>query len=249
MLEGADTPDVVLGGESHRTALLLANREDPRSDIGAAVLVRHPEAAKDNRQPYWPDFVAKSDGRVAALAWSGNQHITYFLFEGDSMELSMDGPFPCRPRGTLHPLVTETAVRTLFTPSLEPLEDVLDALKGTARAALVLGTPPPTAVDVMREKFVANGAQRNKLLRQGIDILTVTVQPDEQRVALWWLLQEMTREVAEAHGATWVPVPPTTYDDRGLLLPEYARDGTHGNAAFGGVMWGEVARVLQRAAA
>lgn len=249
MLNGDENPEVVLGGESHRTALLLAAREAPQSDLRVAVLVRDPDAEKDNRQPYWPELVSLTAGRVAAVAWSGNQHVTYFLFEGDSMELSLEGPFPCRPRGTLHPLVTEAAVRALFAPSLEPLRGVLDALKSTARDVLVLGTPPPTAADVMRQKFAGNGAQRNKLLRQGIDILTATVQPDEQRVALWWLLQEMTKKVAQEHGATWVPVPSSTYDAHGLLLPEFARDGTHGNAAFGAVMWGEVARVLERAAA
>ena len=236
-----------MGGESHRTALLYAISEYPRDDLRRAVLIaeRHPDADEPGPgwEGYWPEFATKVAGRTAVIVWSGNQHVTYFLFE-PGMEVSLGGPFPYRPSVPAGSFVTERSLRALFAPSVEPMGEVIDALMGAASEVLVVGTPPPTPTEVTREKFVAKKAQYEKFQRDGIDVATAPMQPDAQRVAVWSLVQEVTRETAEAHGARWIPVPSVAYDSSGLLHPQYARDGSHGNAAFGAVMWDEIARVL-----
>lgn len=246
VLVGDNDPQIVVGGESHRRALLYAIEEYPRDDLRRAVMVSEAAETDDAAAEwaeYWPLFVKQARGRVAALLWSGNQHVSYFLFE-TGMEMSLGGPFPYRPSGSTGTFVTEGALRALLAPTVEPLGPVVAALSTAANSVLVLGTPPPSSGEVTRERFLAASAKNRKMQSRGIDIATIALQPDEQRVALWWLVQEMTREIAEANGARWVPVPPRAYDDHGLLLPEYARDGTHGNGAFGAVMWDEIAAVV-----
>lgn len=249
-LAGDADPEIVVGGESHRRALWLAIDEHQRHDLTRAVLVsqrqsEQPGGANDWAD-YWPDFAALAVGRTAVVVWSGNQNVTYFLFE-QGMEISLGGPFEYRPASSSGTFVTERALRALLLPSIEPMGGVLDALVPVAKLVLVVGTPPPSMESVTRQKFQGNKQQAEKMARQGVDVATVPLQPDGQRVALWWLLQEMMCEVAEAHGATWVPVSPRAYDENGFLRPELARDGSHGNGAFGALMWDEIALAVKGA--
>ncbi len=248
VMAGDADPQVVVGGESHRTALLYALEEFPREDMRRAVFISQRISGEAEPGPgwegYWPEYVSQMAGRSAVIVWSGNQHVTYFLFETD-MEVSLRGPFPYRPSEPAGSFVTERALRALLAPSVEPMCEVIPALLSTAKDVLVIGTPPPTAAEVTRERFIAKKAQNTKLQRGGVDITTAPMQPDSQRVALWSLVQDVTRETAEAQGARWVPVPPSTFDSRGLLHPQYARDGSHGNAEFGAIMWDEIAQALR----
>ena len=96
-------------------------------------------------------------------------------------------------------------------------------------------TPPPKSDDVVRAALATEPFFLEQAAQLGYSPSDLQITPEVTRVALWRVLRDLLREVAESGGATFVPVPEAAYDERGLLLPELdAGDVTHANGDLRG---------------
>ena len=59
------------------------------------------------------------------------------------------------------------------------------------------------------------------------------VAPAGLRYKMWRLHSRIVADYCAELGVRFLPVPCETQDDNGFLLPHFAGDATHGNAAYG----------------
>ncbi len=237
---------LVVAGHSHAAALGV-----PPSNgvaVPGVTVVTHPDAhvlAVGGSWPrddaYWSALIKASINATAAIVWDGNQHQAYFLFEPSpafDFVLSSDPSCPVDPD---LPLVPEAYLRAFIAPTLEPLQQLLMRITDAGgRRPVVLGTPPPKgdsnairSLLANEPHFVAAAEAANS------SIATARLTKPALMYKLWSLVQDMTRQIAEAQGAIFVPVPPDACTPDGYLRKEHwSGDVTHANAAFGTIMLG-----------
>jgi hypothetical protein len=227
---GSDQPRLLMGGHSHRYALLAALNlaEQP---IPAAVL-NHPELRYPSTDEYWRILVDSSPDLPLAIAWGGNEMNVRFLF---------DHEVPFRVTGVLaddaaRQVVPVEMVSAFASSSLDGLRMLLDRLDG--RQTIVIGGPPPKR----RERFQA-WLQGEVYFKQQLDKFgwtpeTAPVAPLELRMRLWQIHRETLQELVTAHGSTLLDIPPQAVDDDGTLRAEFgANDITHAGPAYGRLIW------------
>jgi hypothetical protein len=202
---------------------------------------------------YWDAVVELAKTLRIAVCFSGNQHVSYFMF--------LDKPFDFALAS--HPglvvdqgvdLVPELQVREVFQPSMSHLEMVLRRmLDAGGQRPIVLGTPPPKGDN----EAIWRGMQVNAGIADvfakiasnlGLDFEKAQLAPACLRLKLWFLLQQMMRETAERLAVEFWPVSASAMTEEGYLRPEYwGEDATHANAAYGALMLDEYEKRLVRA--
>ena len=248
---------LVVAGHSHAASLGV-----PPSNgvaVPSVVPVAHPHAKVDaiggswpRDDAYWAALVAASIDATAAIVWDGNQHQAYFLFEPHPLFDFVLSSDPSRPVTADAMLVPEAYVRAFIAPTLAPLHALLDDIAAAGgRRALVLGTPPPKGDSAAIRRLLANEPHFVASAEAAnADVATARLTEPAMMHKLWSLVQDMTREVAEAHGAVFVPVPIAARTSDGYLRKDHwSGDVTHANAAFGAIMLGEAIAAADRMAA
>jgi hypothetical protein len=188
---------------------------------------------------YWDILADLARTRSVAVVWNGNQHNADFLFVSGE-------PLDCIPRGypdtSVLPrtrLVAEAVIREHFQPSLEALRRLLPKMPaGDGLKRLLVGTPAPLFDNgEIRRRLSREPVFREKAAAMGYDISQVEITPPTVRRKLWFVIQTMMEEIAEASGWQFVPVAPETMDHRGYLRSDLAADDvTHANIEFGSIM-------------
>ena len=145
-------------------------------------------------------------------------------------------------------LVAETVIREHFSPSLEPLRQLLTEMPahyGLKR--LLVGTPAPLFNNCdIRERLGKEPLFGEKAAAMGVDIAQAEIMPPTVRRKLWYVIQAMMAEIAEEASWQFVPVAPDTMDERGYMRSELsAGDVTHANIEFGSMMVRQIARFLR----
>jgi hypothetical protein len=240
-LFGDGDPLLVAGGHSHTACLIIAMNEG-RVDLVAqrCAVAFTSDWVPPTTDAYWDYLVGQSAGRTVAILWSGNEHNGRFL-------LQQKPPFRVfDPEGgeELGPeqgaWVPRTELRELWSPTFDGLRAVVGRLTPVANV-LLMGTPPPKSEALVRAALATEPFFLEQAAQLGYQPGDLLITPEATRVSLWRVLRDLLREVAEIGGATYVPVPAGTYDERGLLLPEFdAGDVTHANGAYGAMVWAQL---------
>jgi hypothetical protein len=244
----------VICGQSHMAAVASALvLED-----GPAVATAAVDAARDHGmaaligwdlgEPYLNAVRALARSRGIVISWNGNQPIADFL-------LTTDGPFDFMPRdypdASVDPdvaLVPEDLVRAHFAPTLTGFESLMDELSSVGGGPVyVMAAPPPLGDnDLIRGRIAreAHFVQRAALM--GVDLATIEIMPAGVRRKLWFTLQAMMREIADAYGAVFIPPPPEAFDETGFLkVPLSQSDVSHANHYYGRYMTLHIAAFLK----
>lgn len=243
--------EIVIAGDSH--AFAFASNRPGRTE---PILVPMPneratllslEGPFPRDLAYWADVVRLSTGRTLAVCFSGNQH-NLFLFAPSPMFDFVLASRPGLPVLETARLLPEALVRAFFRPTFTILGGLLAETAGKGQRTFVLGTPPPKADEARIRAFLCREAFFLGLAAErGLSPASAPLTPALVRYKLWCVLQESMAEMARAHGAVFVDIPPETQDEHGFLLPEFwVPDSTHANGAYGKLMLG---RLLDRAAA
>jgi len=239
VLHGAPDPDILVAGHSHALTLLHAVRagNGPTRLTGAVAYNRNYVGAPATDASYW-DFVEQNAGdRHVAILWSGNYHLADFLLaDGPSMRV-YDPRVPARSsaEGTWVP---RTMLREHWEHSFDELDQLLPRLRAKARSVIVVSTPPPKRDDHVRVALRRERYFLDQAAAAGVDIDEIPLTAEPDRLAMWYLLQDMLREHALAGGAAFLPVPSDALDSEGFLRPDFSRwDVTHANPRFGQLLW------------
>ncbi len=185
---------------------------------------------------YWAKLRELSDQHEVMLSWQGNQH-AQFLFTPEPNFDFVSSTLVSAPVDTGAFLVAERAVRELFEKSFAGLRVVIERLRASDHPCgiTVLGTPPPKGDnDRLRANLHVEPYFAKLALSRNMELAGVALSNPLLRLKLWSLIQQMTREVAEALSCVFVPGPADAQDEQGFLRPEFwAGDITHANHAYG----------------
>ena len=244
---------VVIAGHSHSAAIsrALVNASTGVQRQARDIALQHGIGGLrggPGKPDYWDNLRELAQTRSVAVVWNGNQHNADFL-------LACDQPLDFFPRGYPDPsvlpqarLVAETVIREHFSPSLEPLRQLLTEMPahhGLKR--LLVGTPAPLFNNCdIRERLSKEPLFGEKAAAMGVDIAQAEIMPPTVRRKLWYVIQAMMAEIAEQGSWQFVPVAPDTMDERGFIRSELsAGDVTHANIEFGSMMVRQIARFLR----
>lgn len=242
--------NILVVGQSHVAAVRDAARirreaepERPRTRVihtmepqYAPEIVGEGDAARfsDTLAAAIRDQIDRHRPRVASVM-GGNHHNVLGL-------LRHPRPFDFRLSGEEGPPldpdaepVPEALVRAALEDGLAHDFARLRLLAGIAGPFVHVESPPP----VRDEGWVAEAADAFFRAR-GDEAMAVA--PAGLRWRLWRLNSRIFRAMVEALGGRFMPVPAEAQDGDGFLLPEFAGDATHGNAAYGEA----VIRALER---
>ena len=245
---GSPDPWLVVSGHSHATCLLAAQHAGLHDSVAARDAIAYTsDWLAPTNDAYWDFVVEQTAGRTVAILWSGNEHNGMYL-------IKQKPPFRVYDAKARYELpddegmwISRSTFKTLWAPTFAPLSALVERLAQQSRVLLV-GTPPPKS-DVLVSKALVNEPHFIAIAeRLGYPADQLEVTPAITRVALWRVLDELLQEVAATTGATYVPIPPSCADEDGVLLPDYDNgDATHSNAAYGALVWQQLAEYAQEA--
>jgi SAM-dependent methyltransferase len=240
--EGDDPAELYVVGQSHRAALVAALRiPHLRPSFPVAALHGADGARQDPDDDYWDIACGLPGGTMVAVVWNGNQHNASFLLT-PTMAFTL-ASVPEAP-GVVVPV---ELVRSFFRPTFEGLEQLLGRI-GDSLRVIVAGTPPPKSDAIVRENMEIEPVLRKLIVDGGFRPATAPLTPGPLRVALWQIVQDLLRDIAAAHGAFFVPVPPEAIAEDGHLRDELsAQDATHANERYGALMLRAIADVVVKA--
>jgi hypothetical protein len=224
---------LLIAGHSHTFALLMALRSNPDFDktfsLVAEATNKRLGKGTIRDETYWKFVVSNSNSKQTLISWNGNQHNIHFLLE-ESKPFKV---FQIYQEFENAPSVPISQVRELFSPTFEELRRTLNLFPNPTKVSL-LGTPAP------KPKFFIDTVLTNdqyfveKASSLGLSNIQIQATTDKLRVAMWKLTQEMTKEVAQEFGCSFIPSPESTIDLNGLLREEFwSNDITHANERFG----------------
>ncbi len=242
-LFGDDDPELVVGGHSHTACLIIAMNEG-RFDAAAhdCAVAFTSDWQPPSTDAYWDYLVGQGAGRTVAILWSGNEHNGKFLLQAKPPFRVFDPESDVELGDEHGAWIPRTELRDLWSSSFDGLRAVLARLTPLAKV-LLMCTPPPKSDELCRKALATEPFFLAQAAELGYDAADLRITPEETRVSLWRVLRDLLHEVAETGGATFVPLPPGTYDDRGLLLPEFdGGDVTHANGAYGALVWAQLLR-------
>lgn len=241
---------VILAGHSHAVALGLVPSPGRRRPALVPIAARGSDVyglqGDARRSAYWAMLTRSAPGARVVLVWSGNQHLVRFLLAG---EAPFDVCLARHPEEQPQPgvtLVPEALVRAILREPILPLAPLLRDLARRGVRPVVVGTPPPLGDD---ERLRAVLMQEARGLAGGdgadFDPARAPLTDRHLRRRLWRIVQDLLEETAQAAGATFVPSPAAAADPEGFLRLDLMRgDVSHANAAYGDLVWADLAPIL-----
>lgn len=195
---------------------------------------------------YWQALEDNAKDARLAIVWRGNEHNEYFFFQSNQ-------PFDLYSTDvnqimSTFRIVPQRMIRQKFKPHLDELAALLARLQAQSPEKLaVVGTPPPKSDDeALRSLFATEPHFVLWANYLGKTLEEVKITPPKIRLKLWYILQTMLRDAAEAGGARFIAVPAEAQDEDGFLKPEFwHQDVTHGNVAYGQIMAERIVKELR----
>ena len=230
----------ILAGHSHAYALGLPPRGHDALpeivEIGPAIVGLAGGWPRDEQ--YWDLLVQISSGHVVVISWEGSQHVARFLLHQEpDFDFVLDG-YPNRE--DVNHVVPLSLVRDYLDQQNFGLREILAHL-GSASDCIkvVVGSPPPKNNDAILASFLADEEYFVQACeRAGQNIHDLRFTPALVRIKAWAVVQALLAEAAAETDSLFVGVPNSVRDEGGFLLPRYwHQDITHGNLAYGDLMW------------
>lgn len=195
---------------------------------------------------YWQEVASRSNGRTVAILWRGNQHFHHFLImPTNDFDFVLESE-PHLDADPAKPIVPEATIIEFMRTDMVDLDAIIEAIHGAGGQVVLCGTPPPKGdpafvrSSILRESYFGRAAAK-----LGVDLETVEISPPLLLYKLWTVMQNSLRDVADRHGALFMPVPRRLRTPDGFLHPDYyANDATHANQAYGDVMLEELGQFL-----
>jgi hypothetical protein len=243
---GNKDADVLACGHSHRYALLSAIGQGLLGPgMRAMVLSQIVSVHREVDDSYWDTVIASIDGRPLAVSWGGNAHNRFLLKPSQPFRLAYGDRVSNET--TVETFVPVEAVRAwLLRIVASGLDTLLKRIAGRTRV-FVVGSPPPKPEQIVREGLIREPDFVKMAKERGFDIAAAPISSLEVRRAMWSIYQELLLESAMRHGAIFVSVPASAMDHDQCLREELCTpDATHGNAAFGALMWKEIFAAVNR---
>ncbi|PZR89353.1 MAG: hypothetical protein DLM68_06190 [Hyphomicrobiales bacterium] len=186
---------------------------------------------------YYEELAKVAGGKTIAFCYHGGQHYSDFVFEREPFDF-IPASRPGLPlRG--YPLVPESLIRAHFAAGMGLLEYLMKRLTVVPDSHIVvLGTPPSRRENESALHTIRGNRNFAELAKSaGLTNDDLRLLDDFVLLKLWFVIQDMMREIAEQHGAQFIEVPPQTQDEYGALLRQYwlPYDVTHANLQYGRV--------------
>ncbi len=230
---GHEDPKVLAAGHSHSLCLFLALATNITT-VPAAVLRGQGNVVDDL---YWDSVLAADPTLPLAISFRGNAATRRFLFE---TERPFTVVHPAVPRTEEYQVIPVEAVRFLMQREATELAGLLERLAG--RQCVLLAPPPPKSESSIRRGLNLNTPMASIMRKHGWEPATAQITRLSLRVALHAITFAVLEGVAQDHRVPVLPVPSPAVADDGSLRQQFANaDVSHGNTAFGALMWERVA--------
>jgi hypothetical protein len=239
---------VIIGSHSHCGAIFEAMAWSDSASNTAAIIRKFGIAGLRGKRDsaYWSALVALAKGRTIAVCWHGSQQYLDFVFANTG-----EFDFYCnsRPNDRLiegAQLVPEEVIRAHLRPSLSDLVILLANLRAASAAQIILlGTPAVRGEENIRSTLMQEPGFAPAASSLGLDINTIPLTRLSVRVKLWAVIQDLLKEIAEAHADIFVPAPhESLLANGGLEMQYWSGDVTHANHEYGSLMLKSLAEVL-----
>lgn len=229
--------EITFVGDSHTDAIraalvsgLVSAPANLRLLVKRRINPQKPSIGGDIHEDAIPGFAERArQADLIVLQLRGNQFNTLCL-------LQHPVPFDFEIR---HPdiapelhdvvLIPNALLRDYFDQTLKAgYGKVLKDIAERSNATVYCLAPPSPKRD---HTFIIQNAEK---VFKSLDIGRVGVTPASVRLKMWIMQNQSLEALCESLGIRFLWMPPGTTDDHGYLLEEYyARDATHGNAAYG----------------
>jgi len=197
---------------------------------------------------YWDLVAASIKGQTLGISWRGQEALAHFgvqIVEPFDFVYSGDYLMPLERGATIVP---EALVKMTFRQTLQELADLLQRLSDKSpREIVVIGSPPPKRQDMFEKGVRREQYFLDRLPHLSLSLDEMKVTSEWVRLKLWRLHQDVMRRTAVENGATYMPIPPSTQDADGFLLPELAFiDATHANEHYGVLIMAELIKLSRK---
>lgn len=192
---------------------------------------------------YWDEIVRRSEGRMVAIFWRGNQHFHHFLvMPTNGFDFIVDSE-PHLDVDPSRPIVPEATVIEFMRSDMVDLDPIIDAIHAAGGRVVLCGTPPPKGDSAfVRDRILHEKYFRKVAEDLGVDLASIEISPPLLLYKLWTVMQNSLSDVARRHGARFMRVPERLRTTDGFLHPDYyAGDATHTNHAYGALMLEDLA--------
>lgn len=191
---------------------------------------------------YWDSLLVYGVGKIVALSWMGNNHMSLYLFASPAPFDLINADEPDLPVDPSAQLVPEAVFIAQIEQSiaLPELASRVERLKKRGIQTVLCGTPPPKEDDDFIRKYMTTRIMRcfsvNKAFH-GQALKNIPFSPPLMRYKLWRVMQTVLENAAKYCGIPFFPVPAETQTREGFLRRDmYLDDMTHANIKFGKVM-------------
>ena len=200
---------------------------------------------------YWDDLCSVAPGRLVGISWGGAEYVGLFFFAQLPYFDVLLPDYEDEKIDESRLIVPYRMAREVFQSSMPTLDALVVKLKSIEGCVpFLIGAPPPRGdhdhVQAMFEQKhewfeqlanALNTHQKSLGVRPAfLSISNMKLNPPRLRYKLWLVSQMLQQEIAKAQGIPFVSSPPETLDADGYLRPEFAKDFTHANQAYGGIM-------------
>ncbi|HVY84457.1 MAG TPA: hypothetical protein VG943_04955 [Caulobacterales bacterium] len=227
---------IVIGGHSHVTALIARANNAALEQVYLGDNVFGLAGPFPRDEAYWRGLGELGRGHIVLVCYGGNEHNAHFLCAVEPPFDFMMADEPDAPLDTSCQVLPEALIDEWFALFGAGLREVMAwVMAGEPQHVFVLGTPAPKRDEAhLRQAIAREPSLMQKAEAMGMSAEAVRFTPAYLRRKLWKKLQQAYADTAQACGAGFIPVPPTSLDADGLLLAQLqAPDATHANLKYG----------------
>ena len=226
----------VLIGHSHSECLFKAAAQAGEPLAGYNFWTAPQPAFNEDRTQFHPEIAARLSRGTVFSAIGGGVHTTLGMVRHPR---PFDFILPARPDLPTDPdaqLVPYQALRDRLAHDLEEYHRIIALVKAVATGPVFHFEAPPPSED--------SAKMYPDIAWSFYEGTTDEISPPLLRYKIWRATMELTADFCARTGVTYIPHPPEVADDRGFLRPEFYKDPTHTNEAYGDLILTQMRAVL-----